>query len=44
MAENAEKMGNILRAELRKLPEDLVSIVRGKGLFNAIVINPSKFY
>lgn len=39
LAENAEKMGNILREELRKLPEDVVTLVRGKGLLNAIVIN-----
>lgn len=39
LAENSEKMGKILRAELNKLPKDIVSIVRGRGLFNAIVIN-----
>lgn len=42
LAENAEKMGQLLRSELRKLPEEVVSIVRGKGLLNAIVINKSK--
>lgn len=40
LAQNAEKMGNILRSELCKLPKDIVSVVRGKGLLNAIVINP----
>ncbi|XP_055904079.1 ornithine aminotransferase, mitochondrial [Eupeodes corollae] len=40
LAENAENMGNILRSELSKLPKDVVSVVRGKGLLNAIVINP----
>lgn len=40
MAENSEYLGNIVREELRKLPEDVVTIVRGKGLMNAIVINP----
>lgn len=39
LAENADKMGNILRDELSKLPKDIVSIVRGRGLLNAIVIN-----
>jgi len=39
LAENAEKMGQKLRTELRKLPKDVVSIVRGKGLLNAVVIN-----
>merc|ERR1712004_133055 len=40
LAENAERLGNILRTELSQLPKDVVSIVRGKGLLNAIVINP----
>ncbi|EDW79224.1 uncharacterized protein Dwil_GK25792 [Drosophila willistoni] len=39
LAENAFKMGELLRGELRKLPSDVVSVVRGKGLLNAIVIN-----
>lgn len=42
LAENAERLGKIFREELRKLPKDLVSIVRGRGLLNAIVIS-SKF-
>ncbi|KAL6475838.1 hypothetical protein MHYP_G00168780 [Metynnis hypsauchen] len=44
LAENAEKMGNILRAELNKLPKELVTTVRGKGLMNAIVIKETKDY
>ncbi|XP_042877788.1 ornithine aminotransferase, mitochondrial-like [Penaeus japonicus] len=39
LAENAERLGKILRSELSKLPEDVVSVVRGKGLLDAIVIN-----
>ena len=39
LAENSEKLGHILRAELSKLPNEIVKIVRGKGLLNAIVIN-----
>jgi ornithine--oxo-acid transaminase len=42
LAENAEKLGVILRDELNTLPKDVVKIVRGKGLLNAIVINDSK--
>jgi ornithine--oxo-acid transaminase len=40
LAENSETLGIIFRAELNKLKEetDLVTAVRGKGLFNAIVI------
>ena len=43
LAENAERLGRILRHELRRLPRDIVSTVRGKGLLNAIVIDSSKF-
>jgi ornithine--oxo-acid transaminase len=41
LAENAEKLGQLFRSELNKYIEtsDLVSLVRGKGLLNAIVIN-----
>ncbi|KAJ3607684.1 hypothetical protein NHX12_024735 [Muraenolepis orangiensis] len=44
LAENAESMGQLLRSELRKLPEDVVTTVRGKGLLNAIVIKETKDY
>ena len=40
LAGNADRLGKVLRAELSKLPTDRVSLVRGKGLLNAIVINP----
>jgi len=41
LAENAAKLGELLRTELRRqLPEDVVTQVRGKGLLNAIVIDP----
>ena len=44
LAENAEKLGQLFRSELNKFIEtnDLVSLVRGKGLLNAIVINDSE--
>jgi ornithine--oxo-acid transaminase len=38
LSENAAHLGDILRAELRKIKSDRVVTVRGKGLFNAIVI------
>ena len=41
MAANAEAMGNLLRSELEKLNSPFISIVRGKGLLNAIVIKHS---
>jgi len=40
LAENAEKMGEILRTELKKIKSDRITTVRGKGLLNAIVIKP----
>ncbi|XP_054625543.1 ornithine aminotransferase, mitochondrial isoform X2 [Dunckerocampus dactyliophorus] len=42
LAENAERMGQLLRSELRKLPSDIVTMVRGKGLLNAVVIRETK--
>jgi len=40
MAQNAERLGKIFRAEMEKLIEktDLITKVRGKGLLNAIII------
>jgi ornithine--oxo-acid transaminase len=38
MAENAEAMGQILRAELGKLQSPYITTIRGRGLLNAIVI------
>ena len=38
LAENAEKMGKIVRSELAKLDSEIVKLVRGKGLLNAVVI------
>lgn len=42
LAENAQKMGEVLRSELNKLPKDIVTTVRGKGLLNAVVIRETK--
>ncbi|CAA9196205.1 ornithine--oxo-acid transaminase [Flavobacterium collinsii] len=41
LAENAERLGVILRKGLNEIAErnDLITLVRGKGLLNAIVIN-----
>lgn len=39
LIERSQKMGLILRRELSKIPKDIVSVVRGKGLLDAIVIN-----
>ena len=40
LAENADKLGNILRDQLNDLDSSVVTTVRGKGLLNAIVIKP----
>lgn len=39
LAQRAHHLGEILRAELHKLPRDVVREVRGKGLMQALVIN-----
>lgn len=41
LAQNARKLGQLFRDEMNKLIEetDLVTLVRGRGLLNAIVIN-----
>ncbi len=38
MTENAETMGTLLRKELRNLNSKYISLIRGKGLLNAIII------
>lgn len=38
MAANAEVMGKLLRDELQKLHSPFISLIRGKGLLNAIII------
>ncbi|HRI62432.1 MAG TPA: aminotransferase class III-fold pyridoxal phosphate-dependent enzyme, partial [Saprospiraceae bacterium] len=45
LADNAEALGKIFRARMEVLKNrrpDLVSLVRGKGLLNAIVINDTE--
>ncbi|UCG28970.1 MAG: ornithine--oxo-acid transaminase [Bacteroidales bacterium] len=41
LADNAEKLGQIFRTEFRNIESDLIEIVRGKGLLNAVVIKPT---
>lgn len=40
LAEKAEKLGRIFREEMLKVKSDMIELVRGKGLLNAIVIRP----
>jgi len=40
LPENAARLGEIFRQELKSFRHEMVEIVRGKGLLNAIVIRP----
>jgi len=40
LAENAERLGKIFRKRLKSIDSELIEIVRGKGLLNAVVIKP----
>ncbi len=40
LAENATKLGEIFRSELEGIQSDMIELVRGKGLLNAVVIKP----
>ena len=40
LAERAEKLGNLFREELHRIESDMIELIRGKGLLNAIVIKP----
>lgn len=40
LAEKAERLGKIFREEMSSFKSDMIELVRGKGLLNAIVIKP----
>jgi ornithine--oxo-acid transaminase len=40
LVENSEKMGKIFRKRLKSIDSELIELVRGKGLLNAVVIKP----
>ncbi|MGE5348509.1 MAG: ornithine--oxo-acid transaminase [Actinomycetota bacterium] len=40
LAEKAERLGKIFRDEMKAVKSDMIELVRGKGLLNAIVIKP----
>lgn len=40
LAEKSEYLGNIFREEFRSIKSDMIELVRGKGLLNAVVIKP----
>ncbi len=40
LAERADKLGKLFRAEMEKIDSDMIELVRGKGLLNAVIIRP----
>ena len=38
LAENAERMGKLFREEIGKIKSDMIELIRGKGLLNAVII------
>lgn len=38
LAENAAVLGEIFRSEMQKIKSDRIKLIRGKGLFNAVII------
>lgn len=40
LAENAERLGEIFRAEMKAINSPLIEMVRGKGLLNAVAVKP----
>jgi len=40
LAENAARLGEVFRSEMKKIQSEMIETVRGKGLLNAIVIRP----
>lgn len=40
LAEKAERLGKIFREEMKAVKSDMIELVRGKGLLNAVVIKP----
>ncbi len=41
LAERSEYLGNIFREELRNIDSQMIQLVRGKGLLNAVIIKPT---
>ena len=40
LAEKSDKLGKIFRGELKSIKSDMIELVRGKGLLNAVVVRP----
>lgn len=42
LADRSQRLGEIFRSELAKLNSPFIKIIRGRGLFNGVVIDESK--
>ncbi len=42
LVENSQKMGEIFRREMSAIDSEMIELVRGKGLLNAVVIKPTQ--
>ena len=40
LAENAARLGEIFRKEMKNIKSEMIELVRGKGLLNAVVVRP----
>lgn len=40
LAENAQRLGEIFRSELEAIDHEMIELVRGRGLLNAVVVRP----
>lgn len=40
LAERAERLGQLFREKLGEIESDMISLIRGKGLLNAIIVEP----
>ncbi len=40
LADNAARLGEIFRSEMKAIKSDMIELVRGKGLLNAVVVRP----
>jgi len=40
LAERAEQLGEVFRKYMREIKSEMISLIRGKGLLNAIIIKP----
>lgn len=42
LSDNANRLGELFRAQMRAIPSQRVASVRGRGLLNAVVIKPQE--